>query len=183
MNPNKNKYVKVMFGNKGADFEYKIDEVNMATHWNPNADNGKDFGGFNYATEDCILRWLHRGDTIYDVEVPEDAENVMVETATIVYRTNKIILRNPGKVDDELALHYYKISKMPEKSYYKALAAVSIMNYKNTALQIFKDKVNKTNIDVVLSEWNDFIHHGGKGNRNALNETVKMIEGKLNEMY
>ena len=24
-----NKYIKVMFGNKGVDYEYKIDEVNV----------------------------------------------------------------------------------------------------------------------------------------------------------
>lgn len=30
-----NKFVKVMFGNKGANFEYKIDDVNIATEWNP----------------------------------------------------------------------------------------------------------------------------------------------------
>ena len=182
MSPNKNKFVKVMFGNKGTNFEYKIDEVNVATLWNPKADNPKDFGGFNYATEDCILRWLHRGDTIYDVEVPEDAENAMVETSTIVYRTNKIILRKPRKIDDELAMHYYKVSKIPEKSYYKAMAVVSIMNYKNTALQIFKDKVNKDNIEEVLSEWNDFINHGGKGDRENQNETVKLVEDMLKDM-
>ena len=61
------KYVKVMFGNRGANFLYKIGEVNVATVWNPKAENGRDFGGFNYASEECILRWLHRGDTLYDV--------------------------------------------------------------------------------------------------------------------
>ncbi|MCI6266006.1 MAG: hypothetical protein MR598_04080 [Erysipelotrichaceae bacterium] len=59
------KFVKVMFGNEGANFEYKIGEVNIATVWNPKAKNGKDFGEFNYAEEDSILRWLHRGDTIF----------------------------------------------------------------------------------------------------------------------
>lgn len=33
-------------------------------------------GGFNFSTESKILRWLVRGDTIYDVELPEDAEVV-----------------------------------------------------------------------------------------------------------
>lgn len=37
----KDKYIKVMFENKGANFEYKIDEVNVATIWNPNAKSGK----------------------------------------------------------------------------------------------------------------------------------------------
>ena len=29
------KYVKVMFENKGANYEYKIGEVNIANNWNP----------------------------------------------------------------------------------------------------------------------------------------------------
>lgn len=55
-------------------------------------------------------------------------------------------------MNDELATYYYKISNISENAYYKALGAVSIMNYKNTALKILKDKVNKTNIDFVLEE-------------------------------
>lgn len=30
------KFLKVMFGNKGVNFEYKIDKVNIADTWNPN---------------------------------------------------------------------------------------------------------------------------------------------------
>jgi len=179
------KYVKVMFGTTSgakSDFEYKLNEVNISNNWNPKATNGRDFGGFNYADEKCILRWLHRGDTIYDVEVPEDAENIKLEGATTIYRANKIIIKNPRKVDDELELHFYKISQIPEKSYYKALAAVSVMNYKKTAYSILKDKVNKDNIIEVLEEWNDFISHGGKNDRKDLNGLVKEIDDLLNEM-
>lgn len=28
------KYVKVMFGNKGANYEYEIGKVNIANNWN-----------------------------------------------------------------------------------------------------------------------------------------------------
>lgn len=149
------KYVKVMYGNTSgakSDLWYKLDEVNVSEHWNPTAKKGRDSGGFNYTTDDCILRWLHSGDTIYDVEVPEGAENIKLEGATTIYRANKIIIRNPKKIDDELALHFYEISKIPEKSYYKALDVVSIMNYKKTAYMILKDKVNKNNIEEVLEE-------------------------------
>ena len=179
------KFVKVMFNlTSGADkdFEYKIGEVNVASNWNPNAKNGKDFGGFNYCSEECILRWLHRGDTIYDVTIPDDAENVRLDGATTIYRTNKIIISNPKKVDDELALYFYQISKIPEKSYYKALAVVSIMNYKKTAYAIFKDKINKDCIDEVLEEWNDFISHGNKNDRKDVNGLVKEIEDYLYEV-
>ena len=110
------KYVKVMFGTtSGAnnDFEYKLNEVNESNNWNPSADNPRDFGEFNYCDENCILRWLHRGDTIYEVELPENAESVRLEGATTIYRANKIIIKNPRKVDDDLALHYYEISDIP----------------------------------------------------------------------
>lgn len=177
-----NKFVKVMFGTKGANFEYKIDEVNVTANWNPTAEKGRDFGGFNYCSEECILRWLHRGDTIYDVEVPEDSENIKLDGATTIYRCNKIILRNPKKVTDDMALNFYKISNIPEKSYYKALGVVSIMNYKKTAYAILKDKVNKNNINIVLEEWNDFISHGGKNDRKYLDGLVKEIDELLNEI-
>ena len=140
------KFVKVMFGTvSGADknLEYKLNEVNVCNNWNPTATKGRDFFGFNYTTEDSILRWLHRGDTIYDVEVPKDAENIKIDGDNTIYITNKIIIKNPRKIDDDLALYFYKISNIPEKAYYKALGVVSIMNYKNTALTILRDKVNK----------------------------------------
>lgn len=177
-----NKFVKVMFGTtSGAkrDFNYKLNEVNIANNWNPKANNGKDFGGFNYCSEECILRWLHRGDTIYDVEIPDDAENIKIDGATTIFRTNKIIISNPRKVNDEMALHFYKISKIPEKSYYKALGVVSIMNYKQAAYAIIKDKINKDNIDEALEEWNDFISHGGKNDRKDLNGLVKEVNDYL----
>lgn len=175
------KCVKVMFGTKSgakSDFEYKIGKVNIANNWNPTAKNGKEFGGFNYTTEDCIIRWLHRGDTIYDVEVPNDAENIKIESATTIYRCNKIILKNPRKVTDEMALEFYRKSTIPEFSYYKAMASVAVMNYKNTALQIFKDKVNKDNIKVILEEWHDFLDK--KESRNT--KTVRKITKLLNEI-
>ena len=179
------KFVKVMFGTTSgakSDFKYKVNEVNISEHWNPTAEKGRDFGGFNYTTEDCILRWLHRGDTIYDVEIPDDAENIKLDGATTVYRANKIIINNPRKVDDDLALHCYKISKIPEKSYYKALGVVSIMNYQKTAYAILKDKVNKNNIDNVLEEWNDFISHGDKNDRKDVNNLVNEVEKYLYEI-
>lgn len=176
------KYVKVMFGTTSgakSDFEYKLNEVNESNNWNPNADNPREFGGFNYCDETCILRWLHRGDTIYEVEIPDDAEIVRLEGATIIYRANKIIIKNPTKVDDDLALHFYQISNIPEKSYYKALGAVAVMNYEKTAMQIIQDKVNKDNIDLVLEEWNNFIDHGKQEDRMNVNDLISKIENKL----
>ena len=58
---------------------------------------------------------------------------------------------------DEIALYLYKKSKLPEKSYYKALAGIMVRGYKNTCLQLIRDRVNKSNIDLVLKEINDFV--------------------------
>lgn len=179
------KYVKVMFGTKSearSDFEYKLNEVNVASNWHPNAENSIDFGGFSYTSEECILRWLHSGDTIYDVEVPKDAENLKLDEATPIYKANKIIISNPRRVDDDLALYYYKISKISKKAYYKSLAVVSIMGYKKTAYQIITDKVGKNNIDEVLEEWNDFIFNNDKDERKELSGLVKEVDEILNEI-
>lgn len=179
-----NKYVKVMFDKKSgaSDFVYKINEINISDNWNPTATSGKDFGGFNYTTEDCILRWLHRGDTLYDVEMPDGSENIKVQTSTKVYRTNKIIIKNPRKMTDDLAMYFYKISNLSDKAYYQALAVVTIMNYKKTAYAILNDRVNVNNIDEVLEEWNDFIDHGGKNDRKDCNKLVKEINNHLNNI-
>ena len=155
-----NKYLKVMFGNKGVDFEYKIGEVNIANNWNPNTFDPKEMGGFNFSTEDKILRWLIRGDTIYDVEVPKDAEIIDCPSESAphgVFRSNKIIITNPRKVTDDMAMNFYIKSNLPEKSYYKSLAGCAIRGYRNTCLKIIEDKVNKSNINLVLSEIDDFV--------------------------
>ena len=153
------KYLKVMFGNKGVNFEYKIDEVNVSNVWNPSASSPEGMGGFNFSTEDKILRWLVRGDTLYDVIIPDDAEVIDCPSESAphgVFRSNKIILTNPRPMTDELAMSFYLKSDLPEKSYFKALAGVAIRGYKNTALKIIEDKINKDNIDLVLSEIEDF---------------------------
>lgn len=123
---------------------------------------------------------MHRGTYIYEVEIPADADNVKLDGATTIYRTNKIIINNPKK---DLALYFYEISDIPEKSYYKALGAVAIMNYEKTAKAILKDKVNKANIEIVLDEWNNFIEHGGKNDRKDLTGLVKEIDDELTKIY
>lgn len=178
------KYLKVMFGeNSGADssVRYQIGEVNVASHWDPTAKSGKDFGGFNFSTESKIIRWLHRGDTLYDVIVPPDAEVIdVVDSATPhgVFRSNKIILQNPRKVTDEMALDFYYKSDIPEVAYYRALGAVALMDYQKTALQIFHDKVNESNVHTVLEEWNEMVHKKGR----RQNETVLLIQDMLESL-
>ena len=174
-------YLKVMFqeNSRFGNFEYKINEVTNALHWDPTAKTPQKMGGLNFSNEENIIRWLHNGETIYDVEVPLDAEVVSVaESATPngVFRSNKIIVKNPRKVTDEMALDFYRKSTIPESAYPKALGSVSIMNYYNTAIKIFNDKVTSDNIDFYLEEWEDFI---SKKDRRNCNETVRYIDEKL----
>ncbi len=178
------KYVKVMFGtNSSADssLNYKLDEVNMADHWNPKATNPEEMGGFNFSVEDKILRWLIRGDTIYDVKIPTDAEVIDCESVSAphgVFRTNKIILTNPRKVTDEMAMEFYEKSNLPEKSYYKALAGLAIMGYRKTARKLIADRVNENNIEAVLTEIEDFItprETNVTGNIEVYEEIMKIL--------
>lgn len=53
---------------------------------------------------------------------------------------------------DEVVMYFYLKFELFEKSYYKLLAGVVIRRYWNTCLRIIQDKVNKDNIDLVLSE-------------------------------
>lgn len=157
-----NKYVKVMFGNVSSADEnltYKIDEVNVADNFNPLAKDAKEMGGFNFSTPDKILRWLVRGDTLYDVSFPDDAEVIGIGSKAApngVLRTDKIIISNPRKIDDDLALYLYENSNLPDESYYKALAGLMIRGHYNTSLRLIRDRINKSNVKDVLDEINNF---------------------------
>ena len=181
------KYLKVMFGSEsfanGSGIQYKIDELNIADYWNPNDDNPEKTGGFNFSTEDKIFRWLVRGDTIYDVEIPEDAEIINVESSSApngVFRANKIILSNPRIVTDDIAMYLYKKSDLPEKSYFKALAGCSVRGYINTSKLLVNEKINKDNIVLALAEFNDFIkpdpNHTQSGDSESVKEILTMLD-------
>ena len=67
------KFVKLIFTkeeNKYKNYyEYKINEINIANNWNPT--NGtNEMGGFNFSVEEKVIRWLLRGDTLFDVIIP-----------------------------------------------------------------------------------------------------------------
>ena len=112
-----NKYVRVMDGLKSnaGGFKYKLDKINIAEKWNTHTMDPEQMGGFNFGTEDKILRWLHRGDTIYDVIIPEDAEVILCDEEKGIYRANKIIVTNPRLITDEMVLDLYKINTLSNK--------------------------------------------------------------------
>ena len=136
------KYLKLVDGVKSnaSGFEYKIGEINISDVWNPNEIDPKLMGGFNFSVENKILRWVHRGDTIYDVEIPEDAEVIDCPSQNCphgVFRSNKIILLNPRKVTEEMVMDFYFKSDLPQKTYYQCIVVMLYRNYINLQLQAY----------------------------------------------
>ena len=177
-------FVKVMFDTKsGADFKYKykVGEVNVAKRWNPNADNPKDFGGFNFSTDTKILRWMARGDTLYDVEVPDDAEVVDVPNPTCPHgllRTNKIIVKNPRKLTDELVMDLYEKSDLTDKSYFIAILCLAMRGFMNTCKRIVHDKITKENLNEAYSTMLNYANNNTyiPGQDKHIDELVKELE-------
>lgn len=104
------RYMRVMDGTKSnaGKFKYKLDEINVSNTWNPNENEPDKMGGFNFSSETKILRWLHRGDTIYDVIIPKDAEIVLCNEEKGIWRANKIIVKNQQIITDEMVIKLYK---------------------------------------------------------------------------
>ena len=155
-------YIKLMDGLKSnaGGFQYKIGEVNVADNWNTTTVDPATMGGFNFSTEEKILRWIHRGDTVYDVEIPKDAEVIDCPSPNWphgVFRTNKIILSNPRKLTEDMVMEYYRKSDLPIKTYYQCIVVMIYKNYLNIAKKIIEDKVDKNKIDDCINEFERMI--------------------------
>ena len=74
-------------------------------------------------------------------------------------------------------MRLYKVSNIPEKSYYKALAGLAIRGCIETCKLLIKERVNKDNIDLVLSEINDFTtpNEYNHGNQKVYDEVMKIL--------
>ena len=167
------KYLKVIKGitsDANTNIKYKINEVNIATKWNKNAKTPEDMGGFNFSTENKILRWLLRGDMLLECE--------SISAPHGVFRTNKIIITTPKKVTDEVAMELYKKSDLPWKSYIQILSYLAAANYKNTAYQIVKDKITSENATDALEIYDNFL----KIKPNPMPELYIEIKEKINNM-
>lgn len=114
------------------------------------------WGVFCVSTYDCVFRWLIRGDTLCEVTIPENEKIYRTTSKNGIYIAEKIILKNPQKINDTFAMKLYLSSKLPEESYFKAMTACAICGYLNTANRVFKDKVNKDNVDFAISEMEEF---------------------------
>ena len=80
------KYLKWVYGTSTGHKEnknFEINKVNICDVWDPTNSEWDKRGGFNFTNEKCALRWMSRGDTLYEVEVPIDGEVVEVENQKI----------------------------------------------------------------------------------------------------
>ena len=174
------KYVRVMDGAKSnaGGFEYKLDEVNIAKLWNPSTMEPDKMGGFNFGTEDKILRWLHRGDTIYDVDIPNDAIVILCDESKGVYRSNKIIVSNPKKITDYLVLDLYKKTTLSNKILADCLVILIWKDRIKISKYIINDRVNKNNVDEFYTE---FMNYSSKNNfeSDELKAKYKELEDML----
>ena len=173
------KYVRVMDGLKSnaGGFNYKLDEVNIAEIWDPTTLEPEQMGGFNFGTEDKILRWLHRGDTIYDVVIPDDAEVILCDEEKGIYRSNKIIVTNPKTITDEMVIDLYNKTTLSNKIIAQCLVTLLWKKRKEISKYIIKDRVNLSNIDEII---NEFVNYAGEDN--LYSETGKEIYEILKEI-
>lgn len=182
-----NKYVRVMDGLKSnaGGFDYKIDELNVANIWDTTTLDPEKMGGFNFGTEDKILRWLHRGDTIYDVIVPIDAELVEVDKEKGIYRSNKIIVTNPRMITDEMIIELSKKSTLNNKYLAQSFQVLLWRNHLDVCLEIIKDKVNKDNVDEIFNEYVNYASNGDsnydftKGDTGIIYDALSEIKSDL----
>lgn len=182
------KYVKVVDGKKSnaGDYQYKIDELNIADLWNPKANSPKEMGGFNFSIEEKILRFIFRGDTIYDVIIPEGTEIIEVEHPNVphgVFRSNKIILTNPRKITEEMVIDIYKKSILPEKTYYQCLVTLLYKNYVNAAIYIINDRINKNNVQSAIAEFENFISNKSDGTKKQFDYEKDLWNDDVKKVY
>lgn len=177
------KYVRVMDGIKSnaGGFEYKLDEINYSDNWNPNETEPDKMGGFNFGSEDKILRWLHRGDTMYDVIIPEDTEVVLCNEEKGVWRANKIIVTNPRQITYELVIELYKKTTLSNKVLAQCLQTLLWKNRLEISKYIIRDRVNKENVDEFIKEFEDYNKKTEIFNYDELGQDSKTIYDMLIE--
>ena len=175
------KYVRVADGlnSNAGNFQFKLNAVNVAEKWDPKETEPEKMGGFNFSTEDKILRWLHRGTVIYDVVIPEDAEVVECDSPNCpggVFRTNKIILENPRQITDELAIELYKKSDLPERSYYQCICVLLFKKRLEAARYIVSDRITKNNVNDAIAEFESFIMPNGFNEKQLWSEAREIYK-------
>ena len=153
------KYMRIMDGQKSnaGGFEYKLDLINETDNWHPEEIEPEKMGGFNFSTEDKILRWIHRGDTIYDVIIPDNAEVILCNEEKGIYRSNKIIVTNPRELTDEVIIDIYKKTTLNNRVLAQCLKVLLWKKRIEISKFIINDRVNKENVDEFILEFEKYV--------------------------
>ena len=153
------KYMRIMDGQKSnaGGFEYKLDLINETDNWNPEEIEPEKMGGFNFSTEDKILRWIHRGDTIYDVIIPDNAEVILCNEEKGIYRSNKIIVTNPRELTDEVIIDLYNKTTLSNRVLAQCLQVLLWKRKIEISKFIINDRVNKENVDEFIFEFEKYV--------------------------
>ena len=176
------KYLKWVFGTNIGHKEnehFKIGKPITSDIWDPTNSDWDKRGGFNFTNEKCALRWMSRGDTLYEVEVPSDAEFVDVinqKTPGGIYIANKIILNNPVPISVELLEDFYKKSELPIETYFECVGLLASRGYDELALRIIKDKVTMDNIDLAINEFITSLKPWHEVNYETYNKVKEVLE-------
>lgn len=177
------KFVRVMDGLKSnaSGEEFKLNEIITAKKWNPKETDPEKMGGFNFSTEDKILRFIFRGDTIYDVIVPEEAEMILVDEEKGIYRANKIIVTNPRTITEDMVIDIYKRTNLPLNRLFQCIYCLLFRKYINASKYIINDIVNKDNINEAIKEFEDFASRSN-GNTTGIFDYNKLFT-EAKEIY
>lgn len=165
--------------------KFEIGKVITCDTWDPDNTDWDKRGGFNFTNEECALRWMSRGDTLYQVEIPSDGEIVEVrndKTPGGIIVANKIILKNPVPISEELLMNFYKKSKLPLTTYFECIGLLASRGYYDISLNLIKDKVNMDNIDLALDKFNSSIkpwHEVDYDCYNRVKETLEEIKSPV----
>ncbi len=176
------KYLKWVFGTSighKEDEHFEIGKETIADIWDPHNDDWDKRGGFNFTNEECALRWMSRGDTLYEVTVPSDGELVEVKNSKTpggIYIANKIILNNPIPITNELLIDLYNKSNLPLTTYFECIGLLASRGYYDIALMIIKDKVRMDNIDTALDEFNSSLKPWHKVDCDCFNKVKEILE-------
>ena len=174
------RYVRVMDKDvsNASGKKFNVGEVTESSEWDPNATTLDTIKGINFSTEGSIIRWLRRGDTLYDVELPPDAQVIKCPgtfTPDGIFRTNKIIVKNPVPLTEDVVMDLYKKSDIPDKTYHDVLAILAIRGFEKVCMQLINDRVNKDTIDDFLKDYIWFGENDIKDNNYGLYEKYKNI--------
>ena len=172
------KYLKWAFQNNIGHKDNEKFEIGKVI-WDPNNPDWDKRGGFIFTNEECALRWMSRGYTLYEVEIPKDGEILEVKnekTPGGITISNKIILKNPIPISEDLLIDFYHKSKLPIPIYFECIGILQSPGYYSVALMILKDKVNMNNIDLAIEKYNHSLKPWREIDYDCYNKVKEVLE-------